>query len=225
MGCDKVGDEDHRLVSSQRLELRPASVQAAAAAENRQCEKVVVVCRLSSRDNLVEHRQRVVRPAGLHQVHGVGQSHHRCQVWVSVSAVHQPPEPLEPARGLRVLASVAEVEPDPEHAPRRLLGQAAIEILALGTIAQRDELVVLADQVGSHRPALEDRLAHPGARWSARQTCVVADPVVRRCGRRGDKARCHASLHSQHRIHRRAYRPFQADAGSSTPERAARRTA
>jgi hypothetical protein len=91
--------------------------------------------RLCRRGDLVEHRQRVACPAGLHQVHRVGRPDHRRQVGVRVGAVDQPPEPLEPARSLRVLASGAEVEPDPEHAPRRLLRQAAIEILAVGAIA------------------------------------------------------------------------------------------
>ena len=84
-----------------------------------------------------------------------------------------------------------------------------------------DVLVVLANQVGSHRPALEVlstkrcQLVGRGKPFRDRQ------PIVRRCGRRGAKAR-HSSLHSQHRIHRRAYRPPCSADRSPTPNEAAR---
>ena len=94
----------------------------------------------------------------------------------------------QPAACADCWPALPRVEPDPEHAPRRLLRQAAIERTTRGRHDRATRRGLSSSPIRWAATAQRSRIAqHPAVaslvgRGKPR---VVADPVVRRCGRRG----------------------------------------
>jgi hypothetical protein len=170
--------EQHRLVEAgHRAGEVTEQHQRVAAGHRREDGAVGIAAELRAEaGDVLEPAGRVTGPDPLHRCRQQGQAVHRMVVG---QLGHQPLQPRQPGGGLRDVAAVAQVEAEPEGALGCLPEPALADVALLRAVAQRDDLVVAAEQERRDGQPLEvlgpERLVLVGRR----EPLVLGDPVHR----------------------------------------------